>query len=177
MDYIKITTPLTKDKIYNLKAGTRVLLSGTIYTARDAAHKKMITALQNGEPLPFDIENSIIYYAGPCPAKDGEIIGSCGPTTSGRMDAYAPQLIALGQRGMIGKGSRTPQVYDAMKEHTAVYFGATGGCGALIAGCVKSLREVAYPELLSESVKELVVEGFPLVVIADCYGNILYDQK
>ena len=170
----KLTTPLTKEKVRELKAGDNVLLSGTIYTARDAAHKKMCEALDRGESLPFEIRDSIIYYVGPCPAKEGEVIGSCGPTTSGRMDAYAPRLIALGETGMIGKGQRTPEVYEAMKKHGAVYFGATGGCGALIAKCVKSQNEIAYPELLSESVKCLEVEDFPLVVIADCFGNCLY---
>ena len=129
----KLTTPLTKEKVRELKAGDNVLLSGTIYTARDAAHKKMCEALDRGESLPFEIRDSIIYYVGPCPAKEGEVIGSCGPTTSGRMDAYAPRRIALGETGMIGKGQRTPEVYEAMKKHGAVYFGATGGCGALIA--------------------------------------------
>ncbi len=174
MNPIILRTPLTHEKVQTLKAGDTVLLSGTVYTARDAAHKKMCEALSCGEPLPFDITDSIIYYVGPCPAKEGEIIGSCGPTTSGRMDAYAPTLIALGETGMIGKGQRTSEVYEAMKKHGAVYFGATGGCGALIAKCVKSVEEIAYPELLSESVKRLEVENFPLVVIADCFGNCLY---
>ncbi len=174
MEPIILKTPLTREKVRILKAGDTVLLSGTIYTARDAAHKKMQEALHRGEELPFEITDSIIYYAGPCPAKEGEIIGSCGPTTSGRMDAYAPELIALGETGMIGKGQRSPEVYEAMKTYGAVYFGATGGCGALIAKCIKSVEEIAYPELLSESVKRLEVENFPLVVIADCSGNCLY---
>ena len=174
MEPIRISTPLTHEKVRTLKAGDNILLSGTVYTARDAAHKKMCEALERGEELPFDIKNAVIYYVGPCPAKDGEIIGSCGPTTSGRMDAYAPTLIALGQTGMIGKGQRTPEVYATMKKYGAVYFGATGGCGALIAGCVKSVEEIAYPELLSESVKRLEVEDFPLVVIGDCFGNCMY---
>ena len=173
MEPIRISTPLTHEKVRTLKAGDNILLSGTVYTARDAAHKKMCEALERGEELPFDIKNAVIYYVGPCPAKEGEIIGSCGPTTSGRMDAYAPTLIALGQTGMIGKGQRTPEVYATMKKYGAVYFGATGGCGALIAGCVKSVEEIAYPELLSESVKRLEVEDFPLVVIGDCFGNCM----
>lgn len=176
MDYIKLTTPLSPDIVATLKAGNRVLLSGVIYTARDAAHKKMQEALSEGKELPFDIKNNVIYYAGPCPAKEDEVIGSCGPTTSGRMDFFAPTLISLGLTGMIGKGTRSNEVYTAMKEHKAVYFGATGGCGALIAKCVKSVKEIAYSELLTESVKELVVEDFPLTVIADCYGNCLYDR-
>ncbi len=173
---IKITTPLTKDKVHSLKAGDNVLLSGTIYTARDAAHKKICEAISKREELPFDLKNSVIYYVGPCPAKPGEIIGSCGPTTSGRMDAYAPTLISLGETGMIGKGERSQEVYAAMRNYGAVYFGAIGGCGALIASCVKSVKEIAYPELLSESVKQLEVEDFPLVVIADCFGNSLYKK-
>ncbi len=171
---INITTPLTKDMAEKLRAGDTVYITGTIYTARDAAHKKMTEALERGEGLPFDIENQIIYYVGPCPAKPGEIIGSCGPTTSGRMDAYAPALIDLGLTGMIGKGERTKEVYDAMQKHKAVYFGATGGAGALLAKCVKSVTEIAYPELLSESVKKLEVENFPVTVIADCHGNNMY---
>ncbi len=171
---INITTPFTRDDALRLRAGDTVLISGTVYTARDAAHKKMTEALARGEKLPFDIENQIIYYVGPCPAKPGEIIGSCGPTTSGRMDAYAPALIELGLTGMIGKGERTPQVYEAMKKHKAIYFGATGGAGALLAGSVKSVTEIAYPELLSESIKKLEVENFPVVVIGDCYGGNMY---
>lgn len=173
---IKITTPLTKDKVRSLKAGDNVLLSGTIYTARDAAHKKMCEAIAKREELPFDLKDSVIYYVGPCPAKPGEVIGSCGPTTSGRMDAYSPTLISLGETGMIGKGERSPEVYAAMRNYGAVYFGAIGGCGALIASCVKSVKEIAYPELLSESVKQLEVEDFPLVVIADSFGNSLYKK-
>lgn len=169
-----ITLPLTPDKAKTLKAGDTVYLTGEIYTARDAAHKKMTEALANGENLPFDIKNAVIYYVGPCPAKPGEIIGSCGPTTSGRMDAYAPTLIRLGQTGMIGKGERTKEVYDAMQECGCVYFGATGGCGALLASCVKKCEEIAYPELLSESVKKLYVEDFPVTVIGDCFGGNIY---
>ncbi|MDP4118922.1 MAG: Fe-S-containing hydro-lyase [Bacillota bacterium] len=174
MEPIKLTTPLTHEKVKSLKAGDNILLSGTIYTARDAAHKKICAAIESGEQLPFDLKDSIIYYVGPCPAKEGEIIGSCGPTTSGRMDAYAPKLIALGETGMIGKGQRTAEVYAAMKKYGAIYFGAIGGCGALIAKCVKSVEEISYPELLSESVKKLEVEDFPLFIIADSFGNCMY---
>ena len=177
MEQIKITTPLTHDKVKSLKAGDSVLLSGTIYIARDAAHKKICEAISKGESLPFDLKDSIVYYVGPCPAKEGEIIGSCGPTTSGRMDAYAPTLISLGETGMIGKGQRTPEVYSAMKKYGAIYFGAIGGCGALIAKCVKSVTEIAYPELLSESVKRLEVEDFPLIVIGDSFGNCMYKAE
>lgn len=174
---MNITAPLTKETVRTLKAGDSVKISGTIYTARDAAHKKMIEALENGEPLPFDIENQIIYYVGPCPAKPGEIIGSCGPTTSGRMDAYAPTLIRMGLAGMMGKGERTDEVYSAMQDCGCIYFGATGGCGALLASCVTAVEEVAYPELLSESIKKLTVKDFPAIVIADCHGGNLYKRR
>ena len=172
-----ITAPLTKETALKLKAGDSVKISGTIYTARDAAHKKMIEALERGEKLPFDIENQIIYYVGPCPAKPGEIIGSCGPTTSGRMDAYAPTLIKLGLTGMIGKGERTEEVYSAMQENGCVYFGAIGGAGALLASCVTAVEEIAYPELLSESIKKLTVKDFPAIVVADCHGGNLYKSR
>ena len=172
-----ITAPLTKETALKLKAGDSVKISGTIYTARDAAHKKMIEALERGEKLPFDIENQIIYYVGPCPAKPGEIIGSCGPTTSGRMDSYAPTLIKLGLTGMIGKGERTEEVYSAMQENGCVYFGAIGGAGALLASCVTAVEEIAYPELLSESIKKLTVKDFPAIVVADCHGGNLYKSR
>lgn len=171
---MKLTTPFTKEKVQSVKAGDTVYISGEIYTARDAAHKKMIEALERGEDLPIDIKNAIIYYVGPCPAKSGDVIGSCGPTTSGRMDAYAPKLIELGLTGMIGKGERTEEVYDAMQKHGAVYFAATGGCGALLAKCVKKCEEIAYPELLSESLKRLTVEDFPVIAVADAFGGNLY---
>ena len=174
---MNITAPLTKEIALSLKAGDSVKISGTIYTARDAAHKKMIEAIKKGEKLPFNVENQIIYYVGPCPAKPGGIIGSCGPTTSGRMDAYAPTLIGMGLTGMIGKGERTDEVYDAMQEHGCVYFGAIGGCGALLASCVVAAEEIAYPELLSESVKKLTVKDFPAIVIADCHGGNLYETR
>lgn len=173
---MNITTPLTKDIAKTLRAGDTVYISGVIYTARDAAHKKMIETLESGGELPFDIKDAIIYYAGPCPARPGEIIGSCGPTTSGRMDAYAPRLIELGLTGMIGKGERTDEVYSAMQSCGAVYFGAVGGAGALLAKCVVSVEEIAYPELMSESVKKLTVKDFPVTVIGDCHGNNLYKR-
>ncbi|MFA7637537.1 MAG: Fe-S-containing hydro-lyase [Monoglobales bacterium] len=172
-----ITAPITKETALSLKAGDIVNISGTIYTARDAAHKLMIEAVNRGEKLPFDVEGQIIYYVGPCPAKPGEIIGSCGPTTSGRMDAYAPTLIKMGLAGMIGKGERTAEVYDAMTEYGCVYFGAIGGCGALLASCVTKVEEIAYPELLSESVKKLTVKDFPVIVIADCHGENMYNRE
>ena len=174
---MNLTLPLTQEKVKTLKAGDTVYITGEIYSARDAAHKKMTEALSRGENLPFDMKNAVIYYVGPCPAKPGDIIGSCGPTTSGRMDAYAPALIRLGLTGMIGKGERTKEVYNAMQECGAVYFGATGGCGALLASCVKKCEEIAYPELLSESVKKLYVENFPVTVIADCFGGNIYKTE
>ncbi len=174
---IKIITPITKDKIKNLKAGDSVLLSGTIYTARDAAHKRMIEALERGEKLPIEIKDQTIYYAGPAPAKPGRVIGSCGPTTSGRMDAYAPTLIRLGLTGMIGKGERSDEVVSAMTECGAVYFGAIGGAGALISKCVTSAEVVAYEDLGAEAIRRLTVENFPLTVIIDTNGNNLYKQR
>ena len=168
---IKVNAPLTKEDVKKLKAGDSVLLSGIIYTARDAAHKRMVDSLASGEGLPFDIVNQVIYYAGPAPAKEGQVIGSCGPTTSGRMDAYAPLLIEKGLTGMIGKGERLDTVVNAMKEHTAVYFGAIGGAGALISKCVKSAEIVAYDELGTEAIRKLTVEDFPVVVVIDSDGN------
>ena len=174
---IKITTPFTGDKAAQLHAGDRVLISGEIYTARDAAHKRMIEALENGLELPFAIQNQIIYYAGPAPAKPGWVIGSCGPTTSGRMDAYAPHLIRLGLTGMIGKGMRSAEVEAAMRECGAVYFGAIGGAGALIAKCVTSSEVVAYEDLGTEAIRRLTVKDLPAVVIMDQYGGNLYQQR
>ena len=174
---IKLETPLTKDKIKDLKSGDSVLLSGTIYTARDAAHKRMIETLERGEKLPIEIENQTIYYAGPAPAKPGQVIGSCGPTTSGRMDAYAPTLIELGLTGMIGKGERTDEVVAAMKKHGAVYFGAIGGAGALISKCITSAEVIAYEDLGAEAIRRLTVEDFPLTVIIDTTGKNLYHDR
>lgn len=174
---IRINTPLTQEKLRTLKAGDAVLISGTVYTARDAAHKRMIETLEAGEELPFDIKNAVIYYAGPTPAKPGKVIGSCGPTTSGRMDAYAPKLIALGLTGMIGKGGRTEEVVDAMKEYGSVYFGAVGGAGALIAKSVLSAEVVAYEDLGTEAVRKLTVQDFPAVVVIDAGGNNLYHRR
>lgn len=167
----KITLPLTKELAKTLKAGDRVLLSGTIYTSRDAGHKRMCEALARGEELPFDPTDATIYYVGPTPAKPGQVIGSAGPTTSGRMDAYAPTLMKVGIRGMIGKGARLDEVIEAMKENFGVYFGAIGGAGALLAKCIKSSELIAYEDLQSEALRKLYVEDMPLVVIIDCYGN------
>lgn len=172
---IKITTPLTKNVITSLKAGDVVSISGVIYTARDAAHKKMIEALDRGEKLPFDIKDQIIYYVGPCPAKPGKVIGPAGPTTSGRMDAYTPRLLQLGLGGMIGKGARNKEVIDSIVRNKSVYFGATGGAGALIARCIVSQEVIAYPELGPEALRRLEVVNFPATVIIDSQGNNLYE--
>ena len=172
---VSITLPLTREKARELKAGDSCLLSGIIYTARDAAHKRLCALADEGKELPFPVKDATIYYVGPTPAKPGQAIGSAGPTTSYRMDAYSPTLIALGETGMIGKGKRGPEVIAAMKEHGAVYFGAIGGCGALLSRCIKSAKIVAYEDLGAEAIRELVVENFPAVVIIDAEGNNLYE--
>jgi fumarate hydratase subunit beta len=170
----KLTTPLTREQVENLKIGDKVLLSGVIYTGRDAAHKKMVDALDRGEKLPFDPEGAIIYYVGPSPAQPGQVIGSAGPTTSYRMDAYAPRLISLGLKGMIGKGKRDPNVKEAMQEHKAVYFGATGGAAALISKCIRKCDIIAYDDLGPEAVRRLEVDEFPLIVVTDSSGGDQY---
>ncbi len=172
---IRVTTPLTPEKAGTLKAGDVVLISGTIYTARDAAHKKMTELLAQGGALPFDIKDAIIYYVGPTPAKPGHVIGSAGPTTSGRMDAYTPTLLDLGLKGMIGKGARTPQVIESIKKNGAVYFAAIGGAAAVIANCIKSVEIIAYEELGAEAVRRLVVEDMPVIVAIDSKGNNYYE--
>ena len=173
--YIPVTAPLTREQARSLKAGDSVLISGVIYTARDAAHKRLCELVAQGKELPMDIKDAIIYFVGPTPAKPDQAIGSAGPTTSYRMDAYSPTLIAEGQTGMIGKGKRGPEVIAAMREHGAVYFGAIGGCGALLSRCIKSARIVAYEDLGAEAIRELVVENFPAVCIIDAEGNNLYE--
>lgn len=173
----KIQLPLTKDIIQDLKAGDNCLLTGYLYTARDAAHQRICDTLKKGEPLPFDLSGQTIYYAGPTPTKPGQIIGSIGPTTSGRMDKFAPILIKHGLLGMIGKGSRNDAVKRAIQENTAVYFGAVGGAGALISKCIKSVEVIAYDDLGCEAIRRLYVEDFPVTVINDCWGNDLYLQK
>lgn len=170
-----VKAPFDREAVKAFKAGDTISLSGTIFTARDAAHKKLIELINQNKELPFDIKNQTIYYVGPCPAKAGEAIGSAGPTTSYRMDAYAPTLIKLGQTGMIGKGLRGENVIKAMKENGAVYFGAIGGAGALMAECIKSQEIIAFPELGAEAIRKLEVEAFPLTVIIDCFGNNLYE--
>lgn len=174
MAEIKINTPLTPETVESLKAGDRAAITGVIYTGRDAAHKRLVQAIREGKPLPLDIKGETIYYVGPCPAKPGEVIGSCGPTTSGRMDAYAPLLIELGQKGMIGKGPRNQSVIDAMKRYKAVYFAAIGGAGAVIARTVKKAEVVAYEDLGPEAIYRLEVVDFPCIVVTDCEGNDLY---
>ncbi|MBQ8397045.1 MAG: Fe-S-containing hydro-lyase [Clostridia bacterium] len=175
MEKKRVTLPLTEELAKTLKAGDEVLLTGTIYTSRDAGHKRMCEALARGEKLPFNPENATIYYVGPTPAKPGQVIGSAGPTTSGRMDAYAPTMMSVGARGMIGKGARLPEVVDAMKKYSGVYFGAIGGAGALLARCIKKCELVAYEDLGAEALRELYVEDMPLVVIIDSEGNNLYE--
>ena len=171
----KITLPLTEELAKSLKAGDRVLLTGIIYTSRDAGHKRMCESLAKGEELPIDPMNATIYYVGPTPAKPGTVIGSAGPTTSGRMDAYAPTMMSVGARGRIGKGARLPEVVDAMKKYSGVYFGAIGGAGALLAKCIKSAKLIAYEDLGAEALRELYVEDMPLMVIIDSEGNNLYE--
>jgi len=175
MENKKIETPLDTATIEGLTSGQRIFLSGYIYTARDAAHKRFVDALQTGKKLPFDLKEQIIYYCGPSPAPPGRVIGACGPTTSSRMDIYTPKLLMIGLRGMIGKGKRSPAVKEAMKQHKAVYFGATGGAGALLSGCVVSSEVIAYEDLGPEAVVKLHVRDMPLFVINDIYGNDLYE--
>ena len=172
---ISIKTPLTRQMARQLKSGDSVLLSGVIYTARDAAHKRLCQLVAEGKELPLDIQDSIIYFVGPTPERPGQAIGSAGPTTAYRMDAYSPTLIAQGLTGMIGKGKRNAEVVSAMKEHGAVYFGAIGGCGALLSKCVKKAEVIAYDDLGAEAIRRLEVEDFPVIVIIDSEGNNLYE--
>ncbi len=170
----KLQTPLTDDDIMKLKAGDVVLLSGVIYSARDAAHKKLMEALDKGEKLPFPLEGASIYYVGPSPAPEGRPIGSAGPTTSYRMDSYAPRLHALGLKATIGKGKRSEEVKKALQEHKAVYLGATGGAGALLSQRIEASRVIAYEDLGPEAIRAMKVKDFPLLVVNDAYGNELY---
>ena len=172
----RIHAPLVAQELETLRAGDSVLLSGTIYTGRDAAHKRLCALVAEVKPLPFDIRGQVIYYAGPCPAKPGDAIGSCGPTTSYRMDAYAPTLCDLGLIGMIGKGQRSPAVIDAIRRNGGVYFAATGGAGALIAGSVKDARVIAFEDLGTEAIRELQVADLPLIVAIDSEGGNLYEE-
>ena len=170
-----IQVPLSEEDINTLKAGDYVYLSGIIYTARDAAHKRMDEALKKGEKLPFDVENNVIYYMGPSPAREGRPIGSAGPTTASRMDKYAPKLLDKGLIGMIGKGKRTEEVKEAIVRNKAVYFAAIGGAGALLSKCIKKSEVIAYDDLGTESIRKLEVENLPVIVVIDCEGNNLYE--
>jgi len=172
---VKLTPPLSDQDVLQLEIGDTVIVSGVIYTARDAAHKRLVDMLARGEALPMDIMGQIIYYVGPSPARPGRVIGAAGPTTSYRMDSYAPTLIRLGLKAMIGKGKRSPEVIEALKTHKAVYLGATGGAGALISQRIKTAEVIAFPELGPEAIHRLEVEDFPTIVINDCQGRDLYE--
>ncbi|MEO0225683.1 MAG: Fe-S-containing hydro-lyase [candidate division WOR-3 bacterium] len=175
-EIIKIKTPLTDKDVENLKIGDSILITGKIYTARDAAHKRLFDLASKGEPLPIDLKGQIIYYAGPAPAKPGYVIGPAGPTTSGRCDPYTPLLLSLGLKGMIGKGVRSKEVKEAMQKYKAVYFAATGGAAALIAKNIKAKKVVAYEDLGAEAITELEVEDFPVIVVNDVRGGDLYEE-
>ncbi|KPJ72903.1 fumarate hydratase [candidate division TA06 bacterium DG_78] len=172
----RIKTPLSDEDVMKLKIGDSVLLTGKIYTARDAAHKRLFDLAQKGEALPLDLTGQIVYYVGPAPAKPGYVIGPAGPTTSGRCDPYTPTLLSLGLKGMIGKGTRSKDVREAMKKHKAVYFAATGGAAALIAKNIKAMKTIAYEDLGPEAIRELEVEDFPVIVANDAYGGDLYEE-
>ena len=174
-DRVILEAPFTDDKIKLLKAGDMVYISGTVYTGRDAAHKRLFEMIERGEKMPFDFEGQAIYYAGPCPAKPGKPIGSVGPTTGGRMDAYSPLLIQQGLKVMIGKGSRSSEVIEALKEHTGVYFAAIGGAAALMARCVVSAEVIAFDELGTEAIRKLQVDQLPVIVAIDSEGNDSYE--
>lgn len=169
-----LTTPLTKDKIVNLNTGDIILITGTIYTARDAAHKKIVESIKRRKSFPFDLKNQVIYYAGPTPAPQGMPIGSCGPTTSSRMDSYTTSLLEKGLKGMIGKGKRSDAIIKAIKKYKAVYFIAIGGAAALLATKVKRAKIIAYPELGTEAVRKLEVKDFPVIVAIDCKGGNIF---
>lgn len=171
-----ITLPLTDESVEKLRAGDDVRLTGVIYTARDAAHRRMVEALEKGESLPFDIGGQVIYYVGPTPAKPGQVIGSAGPTTSMRLDRFTPPLLAAGLKGIIGKGGRGPAVREALKQHKGVYFIAVGGAGALLARQIKKVDVVAYEDLGTEAVRRLEVEGFPVIVCNDIHGGDLLEE-
>ena len=176
MGLINITSPIDAEVIEKLTVGTRVTISGVIYTARDAAHKRLIQALDRGERLPFDLMGQTLYYMGPSPARLGQVIGSAGPTTSSRMDIYTPRLIAAGLRAMIGKGSRSPEVKEAIRKHKAVYLATYGGAGALLAKSIKQVEVIAYEDLGAEAIRRLNVENFPAIVANDIYGGDLFEQ-
>jgi len=175
-DTIRLETPLTDKIVKNLKAGDKVSFYGTLYTARDTAHKRLVEAMDRNESLPFDLEGQVIYYVGPSPAKPGKVIGSAGPTTSYRMDPYAERLMEQGVKGMIGKGKRSQEVVEAMKKHKCVYFAAVGGAAALIAESIKAVEIIAYEDLGPEAIRKLEVENFQAIVINDVNGNDLYEM-
>lgn len=170
----RIQTPLTEETIRGLHVGDMVKITGTIYSARDAAHKKLTELIRKQEPLPFALSGNVIYYLGPTPAREGQVIGSAGPTTSTRMDKYTPQLLSLGLKGMIGKGKRNPEVIEAIRKEGAVYFAAVGGTGALLSKCIKKSKMIAFEELGTEAVREMYVEDFPVIVAVDSEGNNIY---
>ena len=172
----KLSLPLTKEDCANLSIGDYCYLTGKLFVARDAAHKRLFELIEEEKPLPIDIEGETIYYMGPSPAREGRVIGSAGPTTAGRMDKYTPTLLDMGLRAMIGKGKRTPEVYDAMVRDGAVYFAAIGGAGALLSKCIKSSEIVCYEDLGAEAIRRLYVEDFPVVVVADSHGGNLYES-
>ncbi|MCK9364291.1 MAG: Fe-S-containing hydro-lyase [Syntrophales bacterium] len=176
-NYISLHAPLVQDEIEKLKAGDWVLLSGTIYTARDAAHKRLSLLFQEGNPFPFDVSGQVIYYVGPNPAQPGFALGSAGPTTSSRMDIYTPDLLAKGLKGMIGKGNRGKIVIEAIRKYKAVYFAAFGGLGALISEKIRTAEIIAYPDLGTEAIRRLEIVDFPLIVAIDCFGNNLYETE
>ena len=175
-DVIRLTTPLSDADVVRLRAGDRVRLSGTLLTGRDAAHQRLCDLLDEGKPLPLDLSGQVIYYVGPTPPRPGMVIGSAGPTTGGRMDKYAPRLMALGLKGMIGKGHRSQAVRDAMRQHQCVYFGAVGGAGALLSKFIKGAEVALYEDLGTEAIRRLVVEDFPVIVVDDAHGNDLYED-
>ena len=171
-----ITTPLTKDMVKEINAGDYVYITGIIYTARDAAHLRLYDSINKGESLPLDLKDQIIYYLGPTPAREGQVIGSAGPTTSSRMDKYTPSLLNMGMTGMIGKGKRSDEVIKAMKDYTAVYFAAVGGAGALLSKCIKKADVIAYDDLGTEAIRKLYVEELPVIAVIDCKGNNIYER-
>ncbi len=175
-DRINITTPLTDEVVESLKVGDLIQITGTIYTARDAAHKRLVDLLDKGEELPFDVKGQLIYFVGPSPAKPGQAIGSAGPTSSYRMNIYTPRLIEVGQKGMIGKSEMGPEVVAAMKKHKAVYLAAVGGAGALISKSITASEVIAYEDLGAEAIRKMTVKDFPAIVALDCHGGNLYQE-
>lgn len=171
---IRIETPLSDEIIEQLRAKSIVLINGYVYTARDAAHRRLVELIKNDAPLPFDLKGQVIYYVGPTPPPPGKVIGSAGPTTSSRMDSFTPILLSLGLKGMIGKGPRSQEVIEAIKRYKAVYFLATGGAGALLSKCIISVEEIAFPDLGTESIKKLLLKDFPVIVAIDCFGTTIF---